>query len=355
MFPARVVAPVLVAALSCACTVAPSQAEVALPQRVLLVDGEPAVPANAPELLAELHRRYADHDDGAPADYIPELAQVPADLFGIAIVGVDGTVVKIGDCDRGFTIQSVSKPFVLGLALGDKGREYIVSKVGVEPTGQPFNSMLPSELTRDRTQNPVVNAGAIATTSFIEGDSPSERFERVEDMFARLAGRPIELDAAVYESEMATNWRNMSIAWLLKNYGQLEGEVDDAVERYTRACSLSVSAESLAVMGATLAHGGVNPMTGDAIYEPGQVRDMLSVMAMAGMYDFSGEWMFRVGLPAKSGVGGGIVAVVPGRFAVATFAPRLDERGNSIRGQRVIEDLSAAWGLHLMGVERPAP
>ncbi|RKY17901.1 MAG: glutaminase A [Planctomycetota bacterium] len=306
------------------------------------------LPAGAEALLAELHAALASVDDGAVADYIPQLALADAEHFGIAIVTVDGRVFTVGDTDVPFTIQSIAKPFVFGLALRDHPREELVQKVGVEPTGLPFNSVLGTEVRTLKTQNPLVNPGAIATTSLIQGADSAEQYARVAQIMDAYAGESLGFDEAVYQSEMASNSRNMALAWQLVNQGILYGDPEDAVRRYTRAGCITVTARTLAQMGATLANGGSNPLTGARVLEPLQVVDMLSVMSMAGLYDYSGEWMFRVGLPAKSGVGGGIVAVVPGRFAIATFSPPLDRNGNSVRGIRAITELSRRWGLHLL-------
>jgi len=311
---------------------------------------EPAAKQGIEAVLAELHAKYKDGTDGKNADYIPQLAKVDSKLFGIAIATVDGQVYEVGDTQTRFTIQSVAKPFVYSLALDDRGAEEMTEKVGVEPTGLPFNSIISTEVRASKLQNPLVNAGAIATASLIKGKDPEEKYRRAKERIEAFAGSALEIDESVYKSEMATNKKNLALANLLLNDGLLYGDVEDAVERYTRAGCLAIHARDLAIMGATLANGGVNPVTNKRVLTPGHVTDMLSVMTMAGMYDYSGEWFFRVGLPAKSGVGGGIVAVVPGRFAIATFAPPLDRNGNSVKGIQVITELSKRWNLHVLSM-----
>ncbi|MHC4938478.1 MAG: glutaminase A [Planctomycetota bacterium] len=318
-----------------------------------------AVAANAQEkstapgarkALEDLHAKYRGDTEGKNADYIPQLAKVDAKLFGIAIVTVDGKVYEVGDTKTRFTIQSVAKPFVYSLALDDHGVEDVTKRVGVEPTGLPFNSIIASEVRASPLQNPLVNAGAIAVASLIKGKDPAEKYRRAHERIEAFAGSKLEIDNAVYESEMATNKKNLSIANLLLNGGLLYGDVEDSVERYTRAGCIAIHCRDLAIMGATLANRGVNPVTKKVVLTPGHVTNVLSVMTMAGMYDYSGEWFFRVGLPAKSGVGGGIVAVVPGNFAIATFAPPLDKNGNSVKGIKVITELSKRWNLHLLKI-----
>lgn len=303
--------------------------------------------------LREVHTRFASNTEGKNADYIPQLAKVDSKLFGIVIVTVDGKVHEFGDTEARFTIQSVAKPFVYSLALEDRGTEEMTKKVGVEPTGLPFNSILATEIRASKLQNPLVNAGAIATASLIKGKDPEEKYRRVHERIEAFAGSKLEIDKSVYESEMATNKKNLSLANLLLNDGLLYGEVEDAVERYTRAGCISIHARDLAIMGATLANAGVNPVTKKRVMTPGHVTDVLSVMAMAGLYDYSGEWMFRVGLPAKSGVGGGIVGILPGTGGIAAFSPRLDPHGHSVWGVRAFEELSKRFDLHLFDPARP--
>ncbi|MGE0606661.1 MAG: glutaminase A [Pirellulales bacterium] len=296
--------------------------------------------------VQDLHARYRDLRDGQIATYIPELARADPDFFGICVVTADGQVFEVGDHQQLFSIQSVSKPFVFGLALEDHGRDEVLSKVGVEPTGEAFNSIVLDELT-NRPYNPMVNAGAIATADLINGADFSERIRRLLDMFSRYMGRPAHIDNAVFMSERTTGHRNRAMAHLMLNFGMVQDRVEQSLELYFQQCSVMVNCHDLAVMGATLANGGVNPMTGQRALRAEYVKDVLSIMLSCGMYDSSGEWAFRVGLPAKSGVGGGIVAVVPGRLGIGIYSPRLDAKGNSVRGMQVCSDLSQRFGLHI--------
>lgn len=300
-------------------------------------------------VLRQLHERYRADESGAVATYIPELANADPSLFGIALATADGHVYETGDSRHAFTIQSVSKPFVYGLALAEHGRALVLSKVGVEPSGEAFNSIVFDER-GNRPFNPMVNAGAIATTALVGGDGLDERFARVHDLLCRLAGRSLGIDEDVFLSERETGHRNRAIAWLERHFGMIDERIDEHLDLYFRQCAILVTARDLAVMAATLANAGVNPLTSEAVLEPACVRDVLSVMHSCGMYDYAGEWSFSVGLPAKSGVGGGIIATLPGQFGIGTFSPRLDERGNSCRGIRVCEDLSARFDLHVFAV-----
>jgi len=318
-------------------------------------DSRDAAAAGASPILAvlrELHDRYRDDDSGTVASYIPELAKADPALFGIALATADGYVYETGDSRHEFTIQSVSKPFVYGLALAEHGRAFVLSKVGVEPSGEAFNSIV-FDARGNRPFNPMVNAGAIATTALIGGDGLEERFARVHGLLCRCAGRRLAIDEAVFCSERQTGHRNRAIAWLERHFGMIDDRIDEHLDLYFRQCAILVTARDLAVMAATLANAGVNPLTAEAVLEPSCVRDVLSVMHSCGMYDYAGEWSFSVGLPAKSGVGGGIIAALPGQFGIGTFSPRLDERGNSCRGIRVCEDLSERLDLHVFAVHPP--
>ncbi|MGJ3253658.1 MAG: glutaminase A [Elainellaceae cyanobacterium] len=295
--------------------------------------------------LAELHRKYRSLQDGKVADYIPELAKMNPDWFGISVITVDGEIYEVGDCDRLFTIQSISKVFVYGLALEDHGRDYLLSRVGVEPTGDAFNSIVLDDQSK-RPYNPMVNAGAIATTSLINGSSHTERLNRMLDMFERYAGHELFIDMPTFVSERATGFRNRAMAYLMRNFGIIDDPVDESLDLYFQQCSIMVDCHVLAVMAATLANYGVNPITGTQAVNAGYIRDILSVMSSCGMYNFAGEWNYRIGLPAKSGVSGGIIAVVPNQLGIAVFSPLLDGRGNSIRGVKVFEELSQEFGLH---------
>lgn len=298
------------------------------------------------ETLSNLHAKCKSNRDGKVADYIPELAKADPDWFGISVISVDGQTIETGDCQQVFSLQSVSKPFMFGLALEDHGREAVLAKVNVEPTGEAFNSIVLDEVT-NRPFNPLVNAGAIATADLIEGRDFPERISRMLAMFGRYFGRQVYVDNSIFMSERATGHRNRAIAHLMLNFGMIQDRVEQSLELYFQQCSLLVTCHDLAVMGATLANGGVNPITGERALKAEYVKDVLSIMLSCGMYDYAGEWAFRVGIPAKSGVGGGIVAVVPGKFGIGVFSPPLDAKGNSVRGVQVCKDLSERFGLHV--------
>ena len=295
--------------------------------------------------LNDLHAKYRGLTDGKIADYIPELALADPKWFGISVVTVDGQVFDVGDCEQPFTIQSVSKPFVFGMALEDHGREAVLKKVGTEPTGEAFNAIVLDEKS-NRPFNPLVNSGAIATADLIHGKDFADRIKRLLGMFNRYTGRELHIDSAVFMSERTTGHRNRAIAHLMLNFGMVSDRIEESLELYFQQCSILVHAHDLAVMAATLANAGVNPITKQRAIEQPYVKDVLSVMLSCGMYDYAGEWAYRVGLPAKSGVGGGICAVVPGRCGIGIFSPPLDPRGNSVRGIKVCEELSNRFGLH---------
>jgi len=298
-------------------------------------------------LVNEAHRRFASVDEGVVADYIPALAKVRRDLFGICVVGVNGAVHTAGDAEHEFSIQSVSKPFVFALVCQAIGVEPAREKLGVNATGLPFNSVMAVELNSARTMNPMVNAGAIATTSLVPGADAHAKWDFIVDGLSRFAGRRLELDRDIYESEAATNQRNRGIAKLLEGYGRMFFDALESVDVYTKQCALRVHARDLAVMGATLADGGVNPVTRERVVDPLVCKRVLAALATAGLYERSGDWLFDIGLPGKSGVGGGIVTISPGKGGLGTFAPALDEAGNSVKGQCVARDLSERLGLNL--------
>ena len=305
--------------------------------------------------LERLHAEFVDDDRGSVADYIPQLGSADPGAFGLALVGVAGSVYEAGESERTFTIQSISKPFVYALALADVGVDAVLERVGVEPSGEAFNA-ISLEPGTGRPSNPMINAGAILTTSLVRAAAPAERFERIRDVLSRCAGRPLGVDDAVFRSEHGTGDRNRALAYLMHHAGSLTTDVESAVDTYFRQCSVLVTAVDLATMGATLANGGVNPRTGEEVLAPTVTEQVLTVMATCGMYDFSGEWLFRVGLPAKSGVSGGVVAVSPSQFGIGLYSPRLDERGNSVRGVAASEAISERFTLHLMHqVGRTAP
>jgi glutaminase len=302
-------------------------------------------------LVQNAYERFADVDEGVVADYIPALAATNPDDFGIAIAGVRGRIFSIGDSKREFSIQSVSKPFVFALVLQAIGVESARRRLGVNSTGLPFNSVMAVELNDERTMNPMVNAGAIATTSLIPGATADDKWHHIQTGLSRFAGRPLEIDPDVYESESETNLRNQGIAHLLDSYDRMYFDPDQATDVYTRQCSLNINAEDLAVMGATLADGGVNPLTGEHVVDAYLCTRVLAVLATAGLYEKSGEWLYEIGLPGKSGVSGGIVTMAPGKGGLATYSPRLDEAGNSVRGQLVTKYLSENLGLNLFASE----
>jgi glutaminase len=284
--------------------------------------------------------RYRTLDEGKNADYIPALAKVDPKLFGIALVTVDGKVFQKGDVSAPFSIQSISKVFTLASVLETAGARAVLDKIGVDATGQVFNSIVAIEQMRGKELNPFVNPGAIATTSLVEGKTAEEKWARILAMHEAFAGRKLTIDEEVYRSEAATNERNQAIAKLMHAYGRLYFDPVASTDVYTRQCSISVNAVDLAVMAATLANGGRNPVTGKQVVSSANVPRILAVMGTAGLYDDSGIWLYEVGLPAKSGVGGGIIAVAPGRFGIAVFSPPLDAAGNSVRAQRVIRSVT---------------
>jgi len=314
-------------------------------------DSQPPQSSPVLDYLQTLHRECAADTAGNVATYIPELAKANPDWFGICLVTATGSVYAVGDTQQEFTIQSISKPFVYGLALEDHGRDAVLAKIGVEPTGDAFNS-ISLEPNTGRPRNPMINAGAIATAGLIQGKSPNARFKRVLETFGRYAGRDLGLDQAVYHSESETGHRNRAIGHMLRNFDILTADPMPVTEIYFMQCSISVNCRDLAMMAATLANHGVNPVTGKQAIRGEYVESVLSVMETCGMYDFAGEWLYHVGMPAKSGVAGGVIAVLPGQLGIGVFSPRLDSHGNSVRGIRVCKELSRHLDLHLLN--RPA-
>ncbi|MDT5094090.1 MAG: glutaminase [Mycobacterium sp.] len=280
------------------------------------------------------------------------LAQANPDLFGICVAEVNGELHSAGDVDAEFSIQSISKAFVYALVCEKIGHEAIRRRIGVNNTGLPFNSVMAIELNDGHPMNPMVNAGAIATTALIPGPTAAERWERIHRGLSQFAGRPLELDDVVYKSESETNQRNRAIARLLEGYGRLDVDPLSVVDTYTKQCSLRVTASDLAVMGATLANGGVNPRTGERVVSGQMCRDTLAILAANGLYERSGEWLFEIGLPGKSGVSGGIVTVAPGKAGIGVFSPRLDFAGNTVRGQYATAYLSKVLGLNIFACGR---
>jgi len=300
--------------------------------------------------LDQLVAEYAVVDDGELADYIPELTRVDPTGFGLTLSSSDGFLYESGDARTQFTIQSISKPFTYALALDVAGQEVVDAKIGVEPSGDAFNEISVDPHTKT-PKNAMINAGAIAAVSLVPGAGPDERFAKIRDFYSACAGRPLELDEDVYRSEKATGDRNRAIAYMLSSFGVLD-EPDDVLDVYFRQCSLQVTSVDLARMAATLARGGINPQTGRRVTSTAVVRRTLSVMVTCGMYNGAGDWVSAVGMPAKSGVGGGIAAVLPGQLGIGVYSPRLDSRGNSVRGVLVCRALSERLGLHFLTVSR---
>jgi glutaminase len=298
-------------------------------------------------LVSDAHERFGSNKDGAVSDVYPALADVPEDLFGLCVVGVSGGTYASGDWDIPFSIMSVSKPFVFALILQVLGADAARRRLGVNATGLPFNSLAGVERSEDGRTNPMVNSGAIAATSLAPGSSLEEQWRFILDGLSRFSGRALAMNDAVLASASQSNARNQAIGRLLRNCGQLAIEPTDAVELYTRQCSLNVTAKDLAVMGATLADGGVNPLTRERVVDAESCKFALAVMATAGLYETSGDWLYDVGLPGKSGISGGIVTVSPGKGGFGAFAPRLDDAGNSVKGQLAARYLSERLGLSL--------
>jgi glutaminase len=297
-------------------------------------------------LVGEAHARFRDVAEGQVSGTYPALARVPADLCGVAVVGADGGVAEAGDSRHPFAIMSVSKPFVFALVCQELGAHAARARVGVNATGLPFDSATAIERAGGHT-NPMVNAGAIATTAMAAGRDHEARWQFLREGLSRFAGRRLEVDAEIYASASGSNQKNRALALMLKAAGRLALDPEEAVTLYTLQCALGVTAHDLAVMGATLADGGTNPVTGERVVEPAACRHALAVMATAGLYETSGDWLYDVGLPGKSGIGGGIVTVSPGKGALGTFSPPLDAAGNSVRGQLVARFLADQLGLDL--------
>jgi glutaminase len=284
----------------------------------------------------EAYEKFKSDTSGKNADYIPILAQVDPKLFGIAVVSTDNRSYLKGDVTQSFSIQSISKVFTLALTMEELGADTVFERIGSEATGRPFNSVIAVVDMPSHTGNPLVNAGAIATASLIPGKSEDEKWNKLLGFYGKVAGEKLTLLEDVYQSEAATNQGNRALAALLLKYNRIYADPVQSVDLYTKQCSVGVTAKQLAVMGATLANDGVNPITGERVIRSENIPHILAAMSTAGLYDSSGGWTWHVGLPAKSGVGGGIVAIAPGKGAIAVFSPRLDEAGNSVKAQKVI-------------------
>ncbi|NJM06418.1 glutaminase A [Candidatus Gracilibacteria bacterium] len=313
----------------------------------LISTGTLPPPERVQALVDEAYERFKAVDAGENAQYYPALARVARELFGICVVGVDGAIYAAGAAEHPFTIMSISKPFVFALVCQLLGVEAAHRLIGVNSTGLPFNSVMAVELTRSGLTNPMVNSGAIATTSMVPGSSADAKWEHIHGGLSRFAGRTLVLNEEVYASASQTNQRNQAIARLIESYGKLGCDAATSVDLYTRQCSLDISARDLAVMAATLADGGVNPVSREHVIDADICRRVLAVMATAGLYETSGDWLFDIGLPGKSGVGGGIITVAPGKGGMGSFAPPLDAAGNSVKGQLVARFLSQQLGLNI--------
>jgi glutaminase len=298
-------------------------------------------------VIREAYAKFGSDTSGKNADYIPFLAQVDSKMFGIAVVTTDNQVFTLGEVNYSFSIQSISKVFTLALAMEELGPTKVFEKVGSEPTGRPFNSPLAVVDMPTHTGNPLVNAGAIATTSLISGNDATEKWNKILNFYSKAAGEKLVLIDQVYKSEAATNTGNKALSMLLAKYDRIYADPFESVDIYTKQCSVGVNTAQLARMGATLANNGVNPATGEQVIKRENISEILATMTMAGLYDGSGGWAWHVGLPAKSGVGGGIVAIAPGKGAIAVFAPPLDEAGNSVKAQKVIEYVAQKLNYNL--------
>jgi glutaminase len=298
-------------------------------------------------LVDEAYERCRSNEDGKNSQVYPALAEVPSELFGICVVGTNGEIYAVGDAEYEFSIMSVSKPFVFASVCQAVGAEEARRKLGANATGLPFNSLAAVERSGDGRTNPMVNAGAIATTGLVPGETTDAKWDFIYAALCQFAGRPLSLNEKIYASATQTNFRNQSIARLLQSFERIYCEPAQATDLYTRQCALNVSAKDLAVMGATLADGGVNPVTKQRVVDSAVCHYALAVMTTAGLYETSGDWLYDIGLPGKSGIGGGIVTVSPGKGGLGTFAPPLDAAGNSVKGQLVAKYLSQRLGMDL--------
>ncbi len=303
-------------------------------------------PAAIEAALDSAYAQFKDLKEGANADYIPALAEVDPNIFGIALVTADGRVYTKGDIGSEVSIQSISKVFTMAKVIEERGPESIPENMGVDATGQVFNSIVAIEQYKGAEMNAMVNPGAITATSMVSGASRVEIWNKILSYYSDFAGRPLSVNQEVFKSEAATNQRNQALAALMGAYGHIKGDTAQATDIYTEQCSVSVNAKDLATMAATLANGGTNPLTGKVVMKSENVPEVLAVMATAGLYDDSGKWLYKTGLPAKSGVGGGIIAVAPGKFGIAVISPPLDAAGNSVKAQRTIEAISNALGAN---------
>jgi glutaminase len=334
---------ILLVALIAICSYAPAALAQAQAQRSPVAPTKEQIQA----VIDDAYSQFKSDTEGKNADYIPALAQVDPKLFGIVVISTDNQMASAGDIDRAFSIQSISKVFSLALAMEELGADEVFAKIGSEPTGRPFNSVEAVVDMPTHTGNAFVNAGAIATVSLIQAPSADAKWDKLLDFYSKAAGEKLSLLQDVYKSEAATNTGNRALAALLLKYERIYADPLESVDVYTKQCSVGVTAKQLAMMGATLANFGKNPMTGEQVIKRENVAEILSAMTMAGLYDGSGGWAWHVGLPAKSGVGGGIIAIVPGKGAIAVFAPPLDEAGNSVKAQKTIAYVADKLGINL--------
>ena len=298
-------------------------------------------------ILEDIHTRYLDTKEGVIYSADPDLKNGKSEQFGICVVTTNGSLYEAGDSQDDFFLQSVSKLFAYGLALEDHGREEVQKKVDVEPTGDAYNAIIKLEESSKRPHNPMVNAGGIAVSSLIKGSRPAVRLNRILQMYGRYAGRQVFIDAPSFVAEQDANDKNRSIAYLLKNFGMIDKDIKQTMDLYLQQCSAVINCRDLALMGATLANDGINPVSGERAVKADYIKDLVTVMHTCGMYDFAGEWAYKIGIPAKSGVSGCILGIVPGHMGIAVFSPPLDQRGNSIRGIKVFEELSKRLKLHI--------
>jgi len=304
------------------------------------------------ECIKSLYNKYKNDLSGRVSNSFPALSMVDPDLFSISVATIEGDIFHIGDRQSLFSIQSISKPFSYGLALEQHGSPFVEEKVGMEPTGEDYDSIIKLD-DMGRPFNPMVNSGAIVTTGLINGLEGRNKKEELLNFFSSFAGRLLEIDHIVYQSEKDNGHKNWAIVHLLRHFHLMTKEYKDDLDLYFNQCSILVNTDDLAMMGATLANGGVNPKTGEKCIHPGNLRNVLSILLTCGMYNYSGEWVFDVGVPAKSGISGGILMIIPGMMAISIYSPRLDKRGNSVRGIKVCEEISNIYKLHILDSFRP--
>jgi glutaminase len=310
--------------------------------------GQTLLPSDYKTTLEQVYKKYRSDTSGENASYIPELAKVDPNRFSISVATIDGEMFSIGDTEIAFSLQSISKVFGYALALQDNDQKIIFDQIGLDATGEKFNAITTLEKTATSANNPYVNAGAIQTTSYIKGKNSDEKWERLLSLLNALSDQKLFFSQRIYHSETETNTRNHAIAQLLKSYDMLRGDPQDVLDRYTKACSVMVTTKQLALMGATLANNGVNPITKTQVLSPSVTRHVLSQMLVNGLYEKSGTWFVKIGVPAKSGVSGGLLAIIPNKMAIAVYSSPLDSSGTSVRGQKVMKALSNRWGLHLL-------